>query len=176
MYYEMKTKRLLLRPLNISDIDTVYEYSSDEENTRFMIHLPSKSVDETAFFLNAVTSEWEKEAPSFYEFAVVLDGRQIGAVSVYLNEDGDSGELGWIINKRYLRKGLASEAAFTLKDFALHHLKLKKLVAHCDCRNVASYSLMRKIGMVREDIVGTRTYSRSGETVNEYIYSLSADE
>ncbi len=38
MYIELKTERLILRPLNIKDLNTVHVYASDIENTRFMIH------------------------------------------------------------------------------------------------------------------------------------------
>ena len=132
MHYEIKTERLLLRPLNISDLNTVHEYASDTENTRFMMRLPNRTIEETEEFLTRVTGEWEKDEPSFYEFAVVLNGLQIGAVSVYLDEEKEVGELGWILNRKYHKMGYATEAARAVKDFAVNVLHLKKLIAQCD--------------------------------------------
>lgn len=37
MFYEIKTDRLILRPLDISDLATVHTYASDEENTTYML-------------------------------------------------------------------------------------------------------------------------------------------
>lgn len=37
MSFVLKTERLVLRPLDIEDLDTVHEYASDVENTKYMI-------------------------------------------------------------------------------------------------------------------------------------------
>ena len=173
MFHEIKTDRLILRPLDSSDLATVHMYASDEENTTYMLWLPNDTIEQTKQFLNRVTNEWKKEVPNYYEFAIVFEGLQIGAISVMLNDSRNIGELGWILNKRYWKKGIAIEAALAIKDFALNVLKLQKLVAHCDYRNIASSNLMQKLGMTLEDDTGTRTYSKSNETVQELTYSLS---
>ena len=172
MYHKIETERLVLRPLDISDLETVHVYASDEENTTYMIWLPNNTMEETTQFLTAVTKEWEKEAPGFYEFAVVFNGLQIGAVSISLNDTREIAELGWIINKNYWGQGIAFEAAFAVKEFALKGLKVKKIIAHCDYRNVASYNLMKKLGMTLESDDGVRTYRKNNETAKELAYSL----
>lgn len=172
---EIKTDRLVLRPLSINDLDTVHTYASDPENTRFMMRLPNDTKEETAQFLSNVTEEWKKASPDFYEFAITLDGKQIGAISCALNEQKDEGELGWIINKRYWKMGYAAEAAFAIKDFAINTLKIRMLTANCDSRNADSYRLMEKIGLQLESDNGTRTYPKTGETARELTYSLMID-
>lgn len=39
----IKTDRLVLRPLSTNDLYTTHKYSSDVENTRYMINLPNKN-------------------------------------------------------------------------------------------------------------------------------------
>lgn len=175
MYYEIKTERLTLRPLNISDLNTVHEYASDIENTWFMMRLPNNTIEETAEFLTSVTKEWEKNEPTLYDFAVVLDGRQIGAISVYLDDKRESGELGWILNKKYQKHGYALEAALAIKDFALNVLRLKKIIAQCDYRNEPSYRLMERIGLKLESDDGTRVYTKRNETARELTYGLTVE-
>lgn len=171
MYPEIKTERLLLRPLDLSDLDSMHEYASDKENTMYMYHLPRK-IQETAEFLSSVTKEWEKDMPSFYEFAIELNGKLIGSISVYLSDNCDSGDLGWILNKKYWNNGYATEAAMALKDFALNILQVKKLTANCDYRNIASSRVMEKIGLKLESDNGIRVYPKKNETVQELMYSL----
>lgn len=175
MYCEIKTQRLLLRPLNISDLKTVHEYASDEENTRFMMYFPLRTKEETAEYLARVTKEWEKNEPTFYEFAVVRSALQIGAVSVYLDESKEVGELGWILNKQFQGHGYATEAALAIKDFALNTLHVKKIVAQCDCRNAPSYRLMERIGLHLESDNGVRTYEKRKESARELTYCLTID-
>lgn len=88
---EIKTKRLLLKPLGPEYLQTVHAYASDLENTKYMMHLPNETIEETLEFLKSAEAEWKKETPSFYEFAVLCEGRHIGAVSVYLEEDAAGG-------------------------------------------------------------------------------------
>lgn len=175
MHYEIKTERLLLRPLDIADLMTAHEYSSDVENTKYMMWLPNQTVEETAAFLKRVTNEWKKSKPSFYEFAVVLDGLHIGAISVYLDDTHQTGELGWILDKKYHKMGYACEAALAIKDFALNTLHLKKIIAQCDYRNEPSRKLMEKIGMQLESDDGNRTYAKRNETARELTYSLTVE-
>lgn len=172
MYYEIKTERLLLRPLSINDLNTVHEYASDIDNFRFMLRLPNETIEETAEFLTDVTKEWAKSPPEFYEFAIVLNGVQIVAVSIYLDDNKEEGELGWVLNKKYQKMGYAYEAARAVKDFALNNLRLKKLIAKCDYRNVSSYRLMERIGLKLESDNDTRFYPKRNEVQKELTYSL----
>lgn len=172
MHPEIKTERLLLRPLNISDLDAMHKYASDKENTLYMYHFP-RNIEETAEFLSSVTKEWEKDMPSFYEFAIESDGKLIGSVSVYLSDDRNIGDLGWILNKKYWNKGYATEAAMAIKNFTLNILQVKKLTANCDCRNIASSRIMEKIGLELESNTGIRIYPRNNESVHELVYSLT---
>lgn len=176
MFIELKTNRLILRPLNIEDLDTVHAYASDVENTKYMIYLPNDTIEETSRFLTRVTNEWQKDEPSFYEFAITLDGKQIGAVSVSLNEQRTEGELGWILNKNYWGKGYATEAAMAVKDFTINELKISILIAHCDYRNTASWNVMKKIGLTLVKDNGVRQYPKTAETARELMYSFTNAE
>ena len=50
-YIEIKTERLVLKPLGIKYLDTVNEYAVDKENTRYMLYLPNETAEETVDFL-----------------------------------------------------------------------------------------------------------------------------
>ena len=49
MYIDIKTERLVLRPLEVSDLHTAHAYASDAKHTRYMIHLPNRSVEDSGF-------------------------------------------------------------------------------------------------------------------------------
>lgn len=167
----INTKRLILEPLGTKHLKTVHAYASDIENTRYMVHLPNKSIEETMEFLQKADREWMSDTPSFYEFAILYKDQQIGAVSIYLNENL-SGELGWIINKEYWKQGIAYEASKALLDYAIKELKIKHFIAHCDAENIASYKIMEKLGMSRTSTHGGRKNKASDEERMEYQYEL----
>lgn len=169
---EIDTERLILKPLGMEYLQTTFEYASDIENTRYMVHLPDETIEEAKEFLTRVEEEWQKEEPDYYEFAVILDGAHIGAVCVYLDENRTSGELGWILNKKYWGNGYAYEAADAVIDFVAGNLGIMHFVAHCDSENVASYKIMEKLGMQRTDSYHGRKNRSSDEDREEYQYEI----
>ena len=168
MYIELETERLRLRPLCMNDLQSLFEYSGDKDTIRYMLFLPHESLAEAEEFLQAAVSEWEKENPDYYEFAMELDGKLIGTMSAYKEDDGAEVEFGWVLHKDYRGQGFAVEAALAVKQFAVEILKPKRLVAHCDKRNPASARVMERIGLAFAE-EGTREY-RSGETAAELAY------
>lgn len=176
MVVEIKTQRLLLRPLSMEDLDVVHEYASNQETTKYMINLPNKTLEETRAFLRGVSEEWKKDQPNFYEFAVVLDHQQIGAISLYLSEDYKEGELGWILNKNYWGNGYTTEAALALKDYAMGTLGITRLIAHCDISNIGSYRVMEKIGLNLERSDGIRKNKSATQETQELMYALNIKE
>lgn len=66
---ELKTERLCLKPLGMQYLESVHEYASDIENTKYMMHLPNETIQEITDFLQNTENEWKKAGPGFYEFA-----------------------------------------------------------------------------------------------------------
>ncbi len=165
------TERLLLRPLELSDLETVHLYASDKEITRYMMNLPNDTIEESQRFIEDAVMQWDKAHPEFYEYAIVLDGYQIGGACLYLTEDRKQGELGWILAPEYHHKGYAVEAAGAIVSFA-KMLGLEAVFARCDSRNKPSEKVMQRIGLLLEYADGTRYYEKKNETATELKYSL----
>ncbi len=171
---EITTPRLLLKPLNSEFFATVNEYALDYENTKYMLYLPNDSEAETAKFLREAELAWQKECPDAYEFAILYQDQHVGAVSLYL--EGNSGELGWIVNKKYWRQGFAYEAADALMKYFVEHMGITHFVAHCDAENVASYRVMEKLGMKKTGEWGGRRNRFATEDSMEYQYECYIEQ
>jgi RimJ/RimL family protein N-acetyltransferase len=169
------TERLVLVPLGLNYLHSTHEYASDIENTKLMIYLPNTSLRETEEFLEKAQAEWQKENPDFYEFAILLENEHIGAIGIDLDRERHTGELGWIINKRYWGNGYATEAAREVMNFAIRELKLKKIIAHCDSENISSYKVMQKLGLSLVSITKGRKNKSSYEEREEMLYSLDIE-
>ncbi|MDE7340386.1 MAG: GNAT family N-acetyltransferase [Lachnospiraceae bacterium] len=169
-YFEIKTERLVLKPLGKSYLNSTIRYAMDYENTKYMCYLPDETVEEAEEFLTNVENEWKKEKPQFLEFAVIYDDEHIGAVSVYF--ENDTGELGWIIHKDHWGNGFAYEAAKALIDYVKSEIKVNHFLAHCDTENTASYKVMEKLGMSRTGEWGGRRNKSAVKDSSEYQYEL----
>ena len=173
---EIRTPRLMLRPVTMADLATTHAYAGDLENTRFMMFLPYADEAETAAALREAVELWRMDSPERYEFALCLtDGTHIGGLTLYMMEDRTEAELGWVLHRDYWRRGYVTEAARALMDFA-RTLGVRRIFACCDSENVASYRAMEKLGM-RLCGQGTRTNRSMGaEARVELIYDIRFDD
>ena len=170
--YEINTERLLLTPHGTKYLESTYEYTSDLENTKYMVFLPNDCIDDAREYLEKVDREWEKERPELIEFAIIYDGVQVGSVGLSFNEEYTSAELGWCLNKKYWGKGIMSEAALAAVEFGVKEFGIKHYIAHCDGENVASYKVMEKIGMSFKESYGGRKNKSSDEDRTEFLYEM----
>ncbi len=168
--FEITTDRLVLKPLGPELLDTANEYALDIRNTRYMCFLPNRDSDETLDFLRRADEEWNKEKPAYSEFAMFLQDKHIGAVSVYF-DDGKA-ELGWIVNRRYWGNGFAYEAARALVEYFSDNAGTEHFIAHCDTENAPSIRVMEKLGLTRTGINSGRRNRSASRDSSEYQYEL----
>ena len=174
---ELKTPRLTLRPIRLGDENEIHEYAGDKSIT-MMFWLPNDSFEETVNFVREYSAEWEKPEPEDYEFVILYEGRIIGGCDCDLShsEDHSYVTLGWIIHKDFRGRGFATEAAHALVDFAFSNLNITRALAQCDCKNAASFNVMKKIGMKLINDKGTRTYPKTRITSGEFTCELKRED
>lgn len=169
----LTTERLTLVPLGTEHFETTHAYSSDIENTRFMMFLPNESREETLSFLRQCEEQWHSPDPDFFEFAIIHDKIHIGAVGIYRLKEAGEWELGWILDKRYHGKGYATEAAKAVIKCWRKQNDTSKFIAHCDSENISSARVMEKLGMTLVCVSGGRKNRSSDEERKELLYELN---
>jgi RimJ/RimL family protein N-acetyltransferase len=160
----LRTARLLLRPVTMADLSTTHAYAGNLENTLYMMFLPNADEKETATNLAEAEAQWRMDAPERYEFAICLDGKHIGGVTLYMQEDRAEAELGWVLHRDYWRRGYITDAANVVVNFA-RSLGVRRIFACCDSENVASYRTMLKLGMRLCKDDGERTNRSMGDEI-----------
>lgn len=158
----LQTPRLTLRPITLADLSTTHAYAGALANTRFMMFLPYADEVESAAILAEAEAQWRMAAPERYEFAVCLEDRHIGGVTLYMQEDRTVAELGWVLHRDYWRQGYITEAVQAVIAWA-RSIGVKRLFACCDSENAASYRTMLKLGMRLVKTDGVRTNRSMGE-------------
>lgn len=167
----IKTERLILRPIQIDDIEDIHSYASDP-SIDMMLFLPNETLDDTKGFVEYAIAQWNMDIPVDREYVVVLNGQVIGGVNIEFCLEQNAYEIGWTISSGYRNSGYATEAAKALISYAFDVLKAERVQAHCDSRNIASEKVMKKVGMALVDDTGTRYYPRTNVTSGEYLYVI----
>ena len=144
---QLETERLILRELTKDDFNDLYEILSDEET---MKHYPKP------FDKEKVNNwiDWNIEnyrVFGFGLFAVVLkeNGQMIGDCGITMqNIHGKiKPEIGYHINKKYQKKGYATEAAIRCKDFIFENTPFNTIYTYMKYTNIGSYTVALKNGM-----------------------------
>jgi ribosomal-protein-alanine N-acetyltransferase len=148
----LSTNRLHLRGLIDSDWTAVHEYSSDPKVCEFMDWGPNSARETKEFIKRAMRAA--KEKPRFsYDFAITQQNANqvIGAVSLTIvGYPPHQAMIGYVLGKQHWGKGIMSEAVAAILEFGFDSLKLHRISAHCEPKNLASSRVMEKCGMRRE--------------------------
>ncbi len=139
---EIRTERLLLRPFRESDYDVLFEFLSQLEDDEFEGY-PGITYENGREHL-----KYRLGSEEFCAIELKGYGKVIG--NIYCGKrDFESREVGYIVNKRYQRKGYAAEALSAVIAQAFRD-GAHRIYAECDPGNVPSCKLLEKVGLRRE--------------------------
>jgi ribosomal-protein-alanine N-acetyltransferase len=171
----IKTDRLVLRDLEETDWEAVHSYASEAEVVRYMDWGPNTE-DETKKFIRQSTETRKEQPRRSYELAIVLkdgDGL-IGACGIHVSDPiNREGWIGYCLNRRFWRRGYATETVRALLRFCFDQLDLHRIFAYCDPENLASVHVLEKVNMQREGHFRERKF-RKGKWHDELLYAILA--
>lgn len=164
---QLKTDRLILRPFTMDDVDDVLEYNNDPEMAEYQVGISSgpftRKDAETLVEMFSDPSYWETGHPGLPSaangagllqiFALVFEGRVIGEVALNQREDdrrNDRVELAYSLSRQHWGKGLMTEAALAVMNWAFQTYDFNRMYAWSDPRNIGSWRVLEKLGMKRE--------------------------
>lgn len=141
---KIKTKRLLLRPLTVTDADAVFQWVSDERVSRYMVYTTYTSVEQVKKWLAFV----EKDTSTYnFGFERLSDGMLIGSGDI--GPDGKNGYWGFGYNFRHdcWGNGYATEAANAMIEYARKNFGAAHFTANHAEPNFASGNVIKKCGL-----------------------------
>ena len=171
------TERLALRPAVAADLVTMFGYRGQASVTQWMTSHP------------ADLAEFEAQIAPKLDSTVVIerDGVLVGDLYVAIGDAwsqaevkeravGVQAEIGWCLDPAHTGHGYATEAVRELLRIAFEELGLHRVFAQCFAANEASWRLMERLGMRREQHTKKESLHRSGEWMDGMMYALLAEE
>ena len=165
----IETAHLLLRPMRPEDVDDLLGIFTDPKVMASFGVAP---------FDRRRMEEWlrrnleHQDRYGYGLFSVIhkADGRFIGDCGLeQLKDDPRETELGYDIRSDYWNRGLATEAAAAVRDYAFDGLGLPRLISLIRRGNAASRRVAEKVGMRHADDV-----NRYGQ--DYWLYALERRE
>ena len=170
------TDRLILRRFRKADAPVLAAYRSDPEVARYQSwDAPFSLLRAETAVANFIASDPDKAG--WFQYAIERgDDRQlIGDVAVHLHDNLQQAEIGFTLAREHQRHGYATEAVSAVLDRLFRVQGLHKVAGECDARNVASASLMERLGFTREGLLRQQTFIK-GEWTDDLIYGLLSSE
>jgi len=155
----LDARRVRLRPLTEDDTGDMHAVYSDEIAMAYWSNTPTKTIAETRQLVVRDVNAEKKGLALFWAIEWKETGAVIGKCTLWqYDENNQRAEVGYILNRRYWRMGLMSEALVAMIDYAFSGLGLHRLEADTDVKNTASLALLEKMGFQREGLFRERWY------------------
>lgn len=177
-----KTKRLIIRPLEIHDYENwVQSYSS--------MRPPQNEWDETNWVDSELTLKKFKEhlkknqlwraQDHFYEFGIFRkdDGVFLGVVTLMdvSRQIFQNAYLGYRIFNNHWGQGYATEACLAAVEIAFKDLKLHRIEAGIAPTNKASIKVAKRLGLRKEGLSPRRLFTH-GKWTDMLLYAGTSEE
>ncbi len=148
----IKTPRLILRRLAGGDWKDLLELMSDEEFFRYQDGVPLDEDGILRWLESDAHVKLTTPDQTFFLGIELQDGSKLIGYLTLTFTDPQRLQVTFSIglNRGFHRQGYATEAVEALLGFCFESLKLHRVAAWCDSRNVAGRRLMEKIGLRRE--------------------------
>ena len=146
---QTETDRLRLRPFTTADLDDLVRLFGDPDVMRY-IGKGVRSAEETEASLKRTIDYWSQRGFGMWAVHEKDSGRFVGRCGLQPLADTEDVELGYAYHRAFWGLGLATEASVAALRFGFETLALPRVVAIARPENVASWHVMKKLGMTHE--------------------------
>nr|WP_315252564.1 GNAT family N-acetyltransferase [uncultured Flavobacterium sp.] len=168
----LKTERLLLRQVTVSDADVILALRSNDEVMKY-IPRPYLKNKEDALELIAMFDDKIENGIGINWGITFLDKPKeiIGIIGHYrIKPEHYRAEVGYMLFPEYNGKGIVSEALQKVIDYGFNEMKLHSIEAILDPENKGSERVLLKNGFVKEGHLLENEYYE-GRFLDSMIYS-----
>lgn len=175
---EFYTERLQIRPVEIGDSKSMFNYRSDPETHQYLSSIP-ETVEDVKEFIGRTATAMNIPG-TWYQFVVIeqKSNTLIGDVGVhFLETDSENlqAEIGYTLHRHYRGKGFATEALIRIMDYLFFDLKKHRITASIDPSNHDSIRLIERLGF-RKEAHFRKSLFFHGKWVDDLIYAILAEE
>jgi len=173
---ELKTGRLLLRTIRLSDAEAVFGYRSRPEVSKYQGS--TASLAHTRRLIKLTAGLRPNTPRTWYQFAVLekASGALIGDIAIHFRDkENRQVELGYTLAPEYQGKGYASEAAARVLDYLFGTLKKHRVSASVDPRNGRSVKLLERLGMRKEGCF-KKSFWTGRAWADDAVYAILKEE
>ncbi|GHU21694.1 SPBc2 prophage-derived uncharacterized N-acetyltransferase YokL [Spirochaetia bacterium] len=176
--YFWQNDQIRLRPIRVEDWEEHY-YNLFDNEARFLldseIELPFDEKTAEKYWTNWVGDGFDKNGRIRLTIET-LEGENVDSMNLHgIDERNGTFGIGMQINRDCRGKGFGTAAMKILLDYAFNERRLHKFQSFVLEGNVASETMLKKLGCIKEGIIRGTTF-HNGKYWNEIHYGLFVEE
>jgi len=176
----LRTERLIVRASTPADADAVWRYRRLDEVSRWLTTAPADAEAFRVHFSDperlGLTLVMELPGTGVIGDVMLRVEDAWAQAEVKPQAVGVQAELGWAMDPAQQGRGYATEAVRAVMAACFTELGLRRVSAGCFAANEASWRMMERLGMRREEHSRRTALHRSGEWMDGMNYGLLAEE
>lgn len=152
MNLKFETERLILRPLELSDVDDMFAMDSNQNVHLYLGNNPLKTKEESLGYLKNIQNQYKENGIGRFAMIKKDSNEFIGWCGLkFITEEENNHshfyEIGYRLKEEFWGNGYAYEAAKKWCDYAFNVLKVETLYASAHIDNKGSRRILEKIGL-----------------------------
>jgi ribosomal-protein-alanine N-acetyltransferase len=153
----IETERLILRELDSSDLNGMFELDSNPEVHKYLGNNPIIDKKQLVKIIELVRQQYLDNGIGRWAIIEKKTGNFVGwsglkLVKETINNHYNYYDLGYRLVQNYWGKGYASESAKAALDYGFSTLQLNEIFAAAHVDNLASNRILTKLGFQKEEI------------------------
>jgi RimJ/RimL family protein N-acetyltransferase len=146
-----ETARLILRELEYTDEDDLFEMDADPAVHFFIENNPVKSIDEITRVIEMLKKQYQENGIARWAVVDKITNECVGWSGLKyfnqpLNNHIDFYELGYRFKQKHWGKGFATESSIAVLDYGFKKLNVDRIFAITDPKNLNSKKVLTKSG------------------------------
>lgn len=155
MKFHIETKRLILRDIQTTDVDAMFELDSNPLVHKYLGNNPITSRAEAKTIIGFIMSQYKDRGIGRFAVIEKSSGDFIGwsglkyntGDSEALGDKRDFYDIGYRLIPKYWGKGYATESAKAALDFGFNTLQLPLICGAAEVDNIASNTILLNLGL-----------------------------
>ncbi len=152
----IETERLLLREIDYTDANDLFEMDSDPEVHLFIENKPVKTIDEITKGIEIIKMQYKKNGIARWAVVDKISNECVGwsGLKYYnqpINNHNNFYDLGYRFKKKHWGKGFATESSIAILNYGFRNLDINSIYAITDPNNTISKKVLSKLGFVFQE-------------------------
>ena len=141
------TSRLILRAFTKEDVDPLHHILGEKDILRYFPSPSPPSRDKVEKLISARLKHWEEHGFGWWGVEPRSKKQLIGWSGLLFLPETEEIEVGYLLDKAFWGKGLATEAAQVCLQYGFEKVEAESIIAIVHPENVASQRVIEKLGM-----------------------------